>query len=206
MLLLIMVLAVGCRGGAVVFAPTPLPPDLSPLRYEHPSGAFSVVVPRHWPIFTQNATTLAAASFAPPHSDQPLLKFAVANLGDPLDGIDLGEFIHEYQQAIRTDAGRYKEESRQAMGDGSWRISGLRTTPGGATEQVFAHQIQFWMGPGPFLLVQELGNLRLQSAGLQQWMLLLPSVTSRRSDVADTRLPELHEITGEKQGDFKQAA
>ncbi len=136
MVLLSILLVTGCSGGAVVFAPTPLPPDVSPLRYEHPSGAFSVTVPRHWPLFTQNATTLAAASFAAPHSDQPTLKFAVANLGDPVDGTDLGSFINQYQQTIRPDLGRYKEENRQAMGDGSWRISGLRIAPGGATQQI----------------------------------------------------------------------
>ena len=75
LLILLTLFLTGCGSGAVVFAPTPPPPDLSPLRYEHPSGAFSVVVPRNWPVFTQHATTLAAASFSPPDSGDPLLRY-----------------------------------------------------------------------------------------------------------------------------------
>jgi hypothetical protein len=134
---LILLLALtGCGSGAVVFAPTPLPPDRSPLRYEHPSGAFSIEVPRDWPVFTQYATTLAAASFAPPDQPTPLLTLAVIRLSQPLDSSGLSSFINRYQTAIRADAAQYKEENRQAMGDGSWRLAGLRTDAGGATRQI----------------------------------------------------------------------
>jgi hypothetical protein len=126
----------GCGSGAVVFAPTPLPPDVSPLRYEHPSGAFSITVPRNWPVFTQYATTLASASFAPPDSAVPLLTLAVINIGQQPDSSVFAGWIDQYQTDIRADAAHYKEESRQAMGDGSWRMTGLRTIPGGETRQV----------------------------------------------------------------------
>ncbi|MBZ0299481.1 MAG: DUF3426 domain-containing protein [Anaerolineae bacterium] len=131
----VLILA-GCGSGAVVFAPTPLPPDLSPLRYEHPSGAFSVVVPRTWATFSQHATTLAATSFAPPDSPVPLLTLAVINLGQPLDTAAFNALLNQYQQDLRPDASRYKEESRQAMGDGSWRMTGLRALPGGGTQPI----------------------------------------------------------------------
>ena len=131
----IFVLA-GCGSGAVVFAPTPLPPDLSPMRYTHPSGAFSIMVPRNWPVFTQHATTLAAASFAPPNTAEPLLTMSVTNLAQPLDASNFGELIDRYQQEIRPDLTRYKEESRQAMGDGSWRMTGLYQGAGGQTRQI----------------------------------------------------------------------
>lgn len=134
-IILVSTLLAGCGSGAVVFAPTPLPPDLSPLTYEHPSGAFTVSVPRHWPVFTQYATTLAAASFAPPDSPIPLVTLAVVNMGQPVDAPGLNNLLNLYQQEIRTDAARYKEESREAMGDGSWRLTGLRSSPGGATWQ-----------------------------------------------------------------------
>lgn len=134
--MLLALFLAGCGSGAVVFAPTPLPPDVSPLRYEHPSGAFSVVVPRSWPVFTQYATTLASASFAPPGSATPLLTLAVVNLGQQPDSATFARWIDEYQTRIRVDAAHYKEESRQAMGDGSWRMAGLRTLPGGQTRQV----------------------------------------------------------------------
>ncbi len=129
-------LLAGCGSGAVMLAPTPLPPDLSPLRYEHPSGTFSIQVPRHWPVFTQHATTLAAASFAPPDSGRPLLTLAVINVGETPDAAEFGAMIDSFQQQIRPDIRHYKEEDRQAMGDGSWRITGLRAAPGGETQQI----------------------------------------------------------------------
>jgi hypothetical protein len=125
-----------CSGGAVVFAPTLPPPDLSPLSYTHPSGAFSVAVPRQWSVYAQNTTELASAAFALPGEDEPALRFAVMNLGERADSETLRAFIDQYQIAVRPDAGRYSEVNRQAMGDGSWRLAGLRQSAGGITQQV----------------------------------------------------------------------
>lgn len=133
----ILVLALtACSSGAVVFAPTPLPPDLSPTVYTHPSGVFSVAVPRNWSSYAQNTTQLASAAFAPPGADEPPIRFAVMNLGETLDSASLGEFMNQYQTDVRPDAAGYKEVNRQAMGDGSWRLAGLRETAGGVTQQV----------------------------------------------------------------------
>jgi hypothetical protein len=126
----------GCSSGAVVFAPTPPPADLSPLQYNHPSGAFSVVMPRHWSVNMQNTVTLASASFAAPEDTEPLLSFAVVNLGRDLSATELGDIIEQYQTQVRADAERYVEQDRQAMGDGSWRLAGLRDAVGGRTQQV----------------------------------------------------------------------
>lgn len=134
--LLFIGMLAGCTGGAVVFAPTPLPPDLSPLPYNHPSGSFSVTVPRNWSVFAQNTTALAAASFAAPGANEPVLRFAVINLGRKLDSATLGDLMNRYQTQIRPDAQRYSETGRQAMGDGSWRLTGLRHAEGGLTRQV----------------------------------------------------------------------
>jgi hypothetical protein len=141
----------GCSGGAVVFAPTPLPPDVSPLRYDHPGGAFSVIAPRTWPVYEQNTTVLASAAFSPPSSDQPTLHFAVVNLGERIDSARLGEIIDQYQTQLRPDSDRYTEVDRGAMGDGSWRLTGLRHTVGGETEQVNT----FIQQTGSFLAVIE---------------------------------------------------
>ncbi len=78
---LILLALAGCGADAVVFAPTPAPEDLTPIRYDHPSGAFSVSVPRHWSLYEQNTTTLATAAFAAPGADEPAILFAVINLG-----------------------------------------------------------------------------------------------------------------------------
>lgn len=129
LLLFILLIVAGCSGGAVVFAPTPPPPDLSPLRYEHPSGAFSAMIPRAWSAAVQNTTTLASAAFTPPGEDEPTLRFAVINLGKPVDSAALGDFINDYQTAVRPHD--YDEINRQAMGDGSWRLAGLQHNAGG---------------------------------------------------------------------------
>ncbi len=133
---LLGVLIAGCSSGAVVFAPTPPAADLSPMRYDHPSGAFSVVVPRNWSVRMQNTVTLATAAFAAPEDIEPLVSFAVINLGRDLNVDDLGDIIQQYQTEIRPDSDHYTEQDRQAMGDGSWRLAGLRAGVGGQTEQV----------------------------------------------------------------------
>lgn len=134
--LLLLTLLTACSGGAVVFAPTPLPPDLSPLRYDHPSGAFSLTIPRNWSVYPQNTTILAAAAFAQPGENEPSLRVAVINLGQKLDSAALGELMNQYQTQIRPDAARYSETDRAAMGDGSWRLAGLRRSVGNITQQV----------------------------------------------------------------------
>lgn len=135
-LALIVFLMTGCSEGAVIFAPTPLPPDLSPLRYEHPSGIFTVSVPRNWSVYAQNTSTLASATFAPPDSTEPLLTFAVINLGQPVETAQIGELTQQYQTLHRPDLNRYTPQDRQAMGDGSWRLTGYRTIPGGGQQAV----------------------------------------------------------------------
>jgi hypothetical protein len=135
LVILVMILA-GCSSGAVVFAPTPLPQDFSAARYDHPSGAFSLNVPRNWSVYTQNTTTLATAAFAAPDSVEPEITIAVIKLGETLDSSGFSDLLNLYQAQIRPDVGKYTEQNRQAMGDGSWRMTGLRQTAGGATEQV----------------------------------------------------------------------
>ncbi|MGB7342019.1 MAG: FxLYD domain-containing protein [Phototrophicaceae bacterium] len=134
--LLILILSACSGGGAVVFAPTALPPEATPNQYEHPSGAFSVLLPRTWALFEQTSSLFASATFAPPNSDTPLVQISVVNLGREIAADDLGDLMTRYQTQIRPDVTRYTEQSRQAMGDGSWRISGLRQTTANTTQQV----------------------------------------------------------------------
>lgn len=124
----------GCSGGAVVFAPTPLPPDVSPSRYQHPSGAFTLLLPGNWALYEQEISLIAAASFAPPNSEMPLVQVAVVNLGREITLDEFGDLMIQYQTQLRPDIGRYTEQDRQAMDDGSWRISGLRQSPAGETQ------------------------------------------------------------------------
>lgn len=131
--LVLVMLLTGCDEGAVVFAPTPLPPDMSPLRYEHPSGAFSIILPRDWSVYAQNTETLASAYFTSPGAEIPALSVTVVNLDTVPVLVDI---INAYQSEIRPDARQYTELERQPMGDGSWRFSGLRVTEGGLPQPV----------------------------------------------------------------------
>ena len=141
-------LMTGCSSGAVVFAPTPLPPDLSPLVYTHPSGVFSVAVPRNWSVYEQNTTIVASAAFSAPAENEPAVRFAVLNTGDSIDSSELASIMDQYQKQLRPDAVSYTEVNRQAMGDGSWRLTGLRTTVGGLTQQLntFVQQLDGYLG------------------------------------------------------------
>lgn len=125
-----------CTGDAVVFAPTPAPPDVSPLVYQHPGGVFSVTLPRNWSVNVTHTTALAAASFSPPEATAPLLSIAVINLGEDLTVDSFGAVIEQYQTQIRPDLATYTEQDRTAMGDGSWRMTGVRQTPGGEAQAV----------------------------------------------------------------------
>lgn len=134
LLYLSILLLAGCSGGAVVFAPPPPPLDVSPLVYTQSAGVFSVSVPRNWSVYEQNTTVVASASFTPPGDNQPALQFVVMNTGEPANSSTLAALIDRYQQQIRPDVAYYSEVSRQAMGDGSWRISGIRHLHGGLSQ------------------------------------------------------------------------
>jgi hypothetical protein len=119
-----------CSGGAVVFVPTPLPPDVSPITYTHPSTAFSLLLPRNWSVYEQANDQIASASFAPPNSNTPLVRVSLVNLGEDIPIERLGDLMLQYQTQIRPDLAQYTEQNRQAMGDGSWRMVGIRNQEG----------------------------------------------------------------------------
>ncbi|MBE2267331.1 MAG: hypothetical protein IAE80_03805 [Anaerolinea sp.] len=155
-----------CGGDAVIFAPTP-PADASDaLRYDHPGGAFSVSIPRNWALYEQNTTTLATAAFAAPGSTEPALLFAVINLGRELTSAEFGDLLNLYQAQVRSDVGRYAEQSRQAMGDGSWRITGLREIAPGTSLAVntFIQQAGTFIGLTEVVLPADAIDPVLQTA------------------------------------------
>jgi len=122
-----------CGQGAVVYAPTPLPPDTSPIAYSHPSGAFQITIPRAWSAFTQSLPDLASATFSAPQIAEPLLTVTLLTVSEMPD---IATLLTIYQTEARPDSGRYTELERQAMGDGSWRLIGLRTTLGGVGQNI----------------------------------------------------------------------
>lgn len=124
LLLILCATLAACDTGAVVFAPTPLPPDLSPVTLRHPSGAFSIAVPPNWGVYTQNDTAVVSYSFSPPGYDAPALTAAVIHLAS--DASNIEQLATEYQTLHRPDRRRYTETAREAQPDGSWRFSGVR--------------------------------------------------------------------------------
>lgn len=135
-LILLITLSACSGGGAVVFAPTPLPPEAVPNQFTHPSGAFTVLLPRTWTLYQQSTSLFASASFSAPDYELPLVQISAVNLGEGIASTQLGDIMQEYQNQVRPDVNRYTEQDRQAMGDGSWRITGLRRTTAGETLQI----------------------------------------------------------------------
>lgn len=129
LILIMLTVLAGCDTGAVVFAPTPLPPDLSPITVRHPSGAFSMAVPPHWGVYTQNDGAIVSMSFSPPGYDIPALTAAVIQLADGIT--DTTQIVADYQTLHRPDLRRYTETARDNLPDGSWRFGGIRTLSDG---------------------------------------------------------------------------
>ena len=129
LILIMLTVLAGCDTGAVVFAPTPLPPDLSPITVRHPSGGFSIAVPPHWGVYTQNDNTIVSVSFSPPGYDIPALTAAVIQLA--VETSDPTQIVADYQTLHRPDLRRYTETARDNLPDGSWRFGGVRTLSDG---------------------------------------------------------------------------
>lgn len=129
-LVILVLLLSGCGSGSVMFAPTPAPPDASPLRFEHPGGSFAITVPRLWSSYVQDTTSLASAAFSVPGDSVPTIQVSVMNPGRRFTPTELNTFMQTYQSALRSDASRYHQVDQQAMGDGSWRLTGLQQIAG----------------------------------------------------------------------------
>jgi hypothetical protein len=150
----------GCASGAVQFAPTPLPPDLSPLAYTHPSGAFTISVPRSWSVYAQDSGTLVSASFTPPDSDSAALTVAAVLTASELDASALESAVDAYQSLHRPDLTRYQERSRTALADGTWLAAGTRGRDGDLSQVN-----TFFDAAGSLLAVTE---VMIPASGTQQ--------------------------------------
>jgi hypothetical protein len=87
-------------------------------------------------LYERYTPTLASAAFSPPSSAFPAAAFAVVNLGEPVDDAAFAALLDRYQAEIRPDIAEYTEQSRAAMGDGSWRFSGRRIIAGETGQSV----------------------------------------------------------------------
>lgn len=132
-ILSLIILLSGCQSGAVIFEPTPLPPDQSPLVYQHPSGAFSIRVPQDWTLYQQISDQLASVTFTPPNASAPVLTIGAIQMADAWETLPL---INHYQANLRPNPDQYQEQDRILMPDGSWRIAGVRELAGGLRQPV----------------------------------------------------------------------
>lgn len=135
-IIFVSILLAGCSGGAVVFAPTPVPQDATPRPYAHPSGIFTLFVPPDWSIYEQNEPDLVSVTLAAPGDSAALVKVSAIDVGTPVEPQMLSDFMAQYQTQIRRDFGAYNEVDRQVLNDGSWRVTGLRDVAGGMPRQV----------------------------------------------------------------------
>ena len=196
MIIFLLILSACSGGGAVVFAPTDLPPEIAPNEYSHPSAAFSLLLPRTWTLYEQTTSLFASATFAPPNSDIPLVQIVTLNFGRDVLADELGDIMSQYQSQIRPDLTRYTEEGRQAMGDGSWRMTGLRQSPAGETQQINT----FIQANGSLLAILEI-TVPLD-AGLQSQIQTIINTLSL-ADSADLPVSDLSVLTNVAQTEIQ---
>ncbi len=126
---MLMFILVACQASPVILVATPIPADSSYHTYHHPSGAFTIRLPADWSIRDVSSGEAVRVEFSPPGNQGLPLTVYVVNTGKVLDAGALLNAINTYQAAVNGDAAVYHELSRNAQGDGSWRLIGIRQTP-----------------------------------------------------------------------------
>lgn len=124
--LLIAIALVGCS--PVLSSPAPTP-DLAN-RYIHPGGVFSLELPPSWSAGDLSEGPALLVMFAPPGGDRPLLTVYAVREDASLDEAAFREAMDTYLEAAYNDTLTVLD--RAAMGDGSWRVTGIRHTRGEA--------------------------------------------------------------------------
>jgi hypothetical protein len=123
------VLLAACDASPVVVVATPVPPDAKFHTYRHPSGVFSLRLPPDWSVRDVSHGDAVRVEFSPPGNSGLPMTVYVINTGTSLGTTNLLDAINRYQSVINGDPGVYAEVSRNAQGDGSWRLAGVRQTP-----------------------------------------------------------------------------
>ncbi len=122
-------LLTACQSTPVILVATPLPPDSAFHTYRHPSGAFSIRLPADWSIRDVSRSDAVRVEFSPPGNSGLPMTVYIVNTGTVLDAASLLDAINKYQSVVNGDATVYREVTRNAQGDGSWRLAGVRQTP-----------------------------------------------------------------------------
>ncbi len=125
----VVALLSACDTSPVVVVATPVPLDAQFHTYRHPSGVFSLRLPPDWAVRDVSHGDTVRVEFSPPGNAGLPLTVYVINTGTMLGTANLLDAINRYQSAVNGDPGVYTEVSRNAQGDGSWRLAGVRQTP-----------------------------------------------------------------------------
>ena len=117
-----------CQGGPVILVATAVPPDEAFRTYRYPNGVFSLRLPADWSIRDVSSTGAIRVEFSPPNNDGLPLTIYVVNTGQPIDTVTLLNSLSPFQVTLNGSSADYHEISRNAQGDGSWRLVGIRHT------------------------------------------------------------------------------
>jgi hypothetical protein len=118
-----------CETSPVVVVATPIPPDVKFYTYRHPSGVFSLRLPPDWSVRDLSHGDTIRVEFSPPGNTGLPMTVYVLNTGAALDAASFLDAISRYQAVVNGESSVYTEVSRNAQGDGSWRLAGVRQTP-----------------------------------------------------------------------------
>lgn len=121
-------LLAACQVSPTVLVATPVPPDSTFHTYRYPNGAFSIRLPADWSVRDVSRGNAVRVEFSPPGNTGLPMTVYVVNTGTVLDAPSLLDAINKYQSVVNGDASVYTEASRNAQGDGSWRLAGIRQT------------------------------------------------------------------------------
>jgi hypothetical protein len=123
-----MLILAACDNNPVVVVATPVPPDVSFHTYRHPSGVFSLRLPPDWSVRDVSRSDAIRVEFSPPGNTGLPMTVYVINTGQALDTASFLDAINKYQATVNGDSKVYTEVARNAQGDGSWRLVGVRQT------------------------------------------------------------------------------
>ncbi|MCS6871013.1 MAG: DUF3426 domain-containing protein [Anaerolineae bacterium] len=186
-LLTLLIALSACTNAPNVLIATPLPPDANFRTYRHPSGVFTLRLPPEWSVRDLSDANAVRAEFSAPNTNGLPLSIYVRNSGTVLSATALIEQIDLYLQTVHGSA--YREVSRTAQGDGSWRVVGVRQT--GIGERVLN---TFLQADGTFLSVIEADVTDLDDSALYTLRAVIntlrvdPNATLRVADLS--RAPE----------------
>jgi hypothetical protein len=129
LLLGLMALVSACDSSPVVVVATPIPLDARFHTYRHPTGVFRLRLPPDWSVRDLSHGDAVSVEFSPPGNTGLPMTIYVINTGTALSTGNLLDAINRYQSVMNGDPSIYTEVSRNAQGDGSWRLAGVRQTP-----------------------------------------------------------------------------